>query len=206
MTKLKFSEVSSIDDNGLVNSRDVDEIDKAGIPVGPPTLLFHARTTRAEFSRAEQSIHSRHSGVPYWHLCKPEEERYILLKNDSKQSRLVPNGSYIYVVIKDENNQLSLRIGMGRHVFLAQPENIDNVVVAGEIKFSAMPAIAQSAEIVTLNNNSGAFHAAIGDKSIYERRSEHVLHCLEAVGLPIDKFIDVNTVSYNTEKRRKSTA
>lgn len=206
MPKLMLRQISSIDDNGFVCPRDVEMQEAAAIHTIQPTLLFHARKTSAAFTRTEQFIHSKYNGALYWTLTPYEHNRYVLSKVDKPLESIVPNGSYIYVVLKDIHNQLSLRIGMGRHVFLAQPENIDNVVAAGDIKFSAPPGNPHSAEITMFNNNSGAFHANVGDKSVYERRSEFILECLEAVGLPIDKYIDVNLTCHRTLKRRKSTA
>lgn len=205
MPKLTFTQISSIDDNGLVNPKDIEQGEVEGAHLIPPTLLFHARKTSAGFTRAEQYICSKYNGARYWTLRECESHQYVLAKHDNPNEVLVPNGSYIYVVIKDPNNNLKLRVGMGRHVFLAQPENIDNVVVAGDIKFSVMQGNTQNAEIVVFNNNSGAFHADVGEKSVYERRSECMRQCLEEVGLPIHKFVDVNAnFCYDTTKRRKS--
>lgn len=201
-----LTQISSIDDNGFVCPRDVEMQEAGAIHTIQPTLLFHARKTSAAFSRTEQFIYSKYNGARYWRLNSCEDNRYVLSTDDNPFDAIVPNGSYIYVVLKDSHNQLSLRIGMGRHVFLAQPENIDNVVAAGDIRFSVPPGNQHSAEIAMFNNNSGAFHADVGDKSVYERRAEFTLQCLEAVGLPIDKYIDVNLTCQRTLKRRKSTA
>ncbi|MCS5708043.1 hypothetical protein CC99x_003905 [Candidatus Berkiella cookevillensis] len=205
MPKLSFTQISSIDDNGLVNPKDIEMGEAGETHLIPPTLLFHARKTSAGFTRTEQRIYSKYKGDRYWALEECEPNQYVLVKHHQSREVIVPNGSYIYVVIKDLNNNLKLRIGMGRHVFLAQPENIDNVVIAGDIKFAVTQKNTQSAEIVFFNNNSGAFHAVVGDKSVYERRAELTRQCLEKVGLPLHKFVDVNeNLCYDTSKRRKS--
>jgi hypothetical protein len=116
-------------------------------------------------------------GAQILRLKKGEEIIYKLINR--KGSVIVPNGSFIFVIVRDDvKNILRLRIGRGSHYYLS--DKAEGVIAAGNIVF-------EGGIILTIDDGSGSYHLDSACADFIIRRKKF-RRALTTMNLPLLKF------------------
>lgn len=146
------------------------------------TIMFDSRTT-VGINRTSELTYQK-NGSDFYHLKPDASNKLYTLKKYTNDRTIIPDGTYAYIIVVDNENGVELRIGQAHHFYLNE-KRFNHVIIAGEITFKKGET---GSEIININDKSGGYHVRSCDLKIYQYKIECIQHAIKAVGLPIEKF------------------
>ncbi len=158
----------------------------------PPlfTLMYDATTSSANNPVAEkvyQREKEKYNESTFLSLVKHHENDTYHLQSNHSHSPIVPDGTYAYVIMPNNDGMLELRLGKKNHFYVAEKSR-HKVVAAGDIHFTKLTPTSATSDLDWITDFSGGYHIEENDAEFLAPKRESIKHAIVKVGLPLDKF------------------